>query len=173
MEAAEAKRPRVAPPEVPAGAPGLPVTAPPPPLPEASKSPEVAAPPPTYDTARGAPKRAMAGWQVGCRANGQNATLGPKYVDKHAVKAFVRERAPRVLMAVEFAYVWRRSSNVSAAAFRAVRRAEALGDSGLIFKATHLSGGVMMVTWDQETTGSRASRLRAFDRASRQAAAEK
>ena len=92
---------------------------------------------------RGEPStsKAQVTWHTACLAVAANTSYAP-YIDKHAVKQFVRQQAPTLRLAATVEY-WSNASDGSLAtlAWRPVPS----GVTELVLKASHLSGGVMLV----------------------------
>lgn len=89
-------------------------------------------------------KTAPVTWHKACLTVAQNTSYAP-YIDKHAVKQFVRQQAPTLRLAptVDF---WDNASLVDSLSWRPT------GDvSELVLKASHLSGGVMLVRANSTT----------------------
>ena len=85
------------------------------------------------------------GYACMCMCNAMNSSLG-RYVDKHFVKEWARTRAADVPFAETVAYV-------DATTLSTFFDASLIANAGrqLIFKSTHLCGGVMAVTPDAVT----------------------
>lgn len=84
------------------------------------------------------PPLGCTGWHTVCQLNLRNDSYFP-YIDKHLVKDLVRSRVPRLAVARELHYF------DSAAVTSMTRWPQIDGGHTHLLKATHLSGGVMLV----------------------------
>ena len=81
------------------------------------------------------------GWHEFCRATLTrltNVSFYARYIDKHAAKEFVRARVPTLRVPTTVGY-WTNASSLTSLRWRPT------GVTELVFKASHLSGGVMLV----------------------------